>query len=773
VWLRLYTQFNLYLLKWLQVTEGAAWKRAVDTAVEEPISADARRLAETYTFALHSTRLLRVALAVVDSPVQAQALFDSLRSRRKHGAEHRASVRHASMECLLELWAGVIRLQDASEKEQDRYWRRLAGLFDSYRCLGTDGYYYTLPHLQPKPQMIESMQLLEFNKLASSGKHSSCAKEAAMEFWWVVTALSSALYFFYDMPRLGGWDLLSQLLANSPLVHGGESTAFSSGSLFGLAASDLHNQLGDAKADFLVEVIDRSSMLATMWPLSDASGKHTFANLNLLRDLTQVSLGKPARPSKGLVAELWRLVLDRPETLRNHATDEELAAVGKLPSTYPFCHKHDLKSWFRDNVGGARSLCGAVGWLIQNLVLRTQELDHSQPARNAVSCRDDFAKDFNKLDSSLQPWLRKEPIFLLDPACRARGLHTDAAAEPAPCRRPAEVRRCRSSWLLLSVLMQLAPARHKSVPGRAAVFDRIAKSLCFPNEVNTSWHYDDQLLHYDKQLRLSLVTVCACALEYLLARNEPVTCVAETLQKMLRLAVIETTCDKYESGLNVSTIPERKEAALKMKLQLLTPAEDANKLRDFKSQRLANARAVIRKVLDCMGAGLDAWLRACAVHIASSVSRESDGGSLIGAPSRCTCGGSCALGVGGSERHTERPSHPHTQRDHHKERERERASHTQRDHHIHTQRDYHIHTQRDHHIHTQTRAQAQAKAQTHTDRDIRSARLARRPDSHAPASAQPLWLGHACSQMCAARRRRRTSSLIESNPKSMSRPRAL
>ena len=69
VWLRLYTQLNLYLLKWLQVIEGAAWKRAVDTAVEEPISADARRLAETYTFTLHSTRLVRVALAVVDAPV--------------------------------------------------------------------------------------------------------------------------------------------------------------------------------------------------------------------------------------------------------------------------------------------------------------------------------------------------------------------------------------------------------------------------------------------------------------------------------------------------------------------------------------------------------------------------------------------------------------------------------------------------------------------------------------------------------------------------------
>ena len=538
------------------------------------------------------------------------------------------------MECVLELWAGVIRLQDASEKDQDRYWRRLADLFDSYRCLGTDGYYYTVPHLQPKPQMIESMPHLEFNKLASSGKHSTCAKEEAMEFWWVVAALSSALYFFYDLPRMGGWDLLSQLLANSPLVHGGESAAFSSGSLFGLAASDMLNHLGDPKDDFLVELIDRTSLLATMWPLSDATGKHTFANLNLLRDLTQVSLGKAARPSKGLVAELWRLALDRPETLRNHATDEELAAVGKLPSTYPFCHKHDLKSWFRENVGGSRSLCGAVGWLIQNLVLRTQELDHSLTARNAVSCRDAFAKDFNKLDSSLQPWLRKEPVWLLDPACRAKGLHTDAAPALAPCRRPAEVRRCRSSWLLVSVLMQLAPAQHKSVPGRAAVFDRIPKSLCFPNEVNASWRYDDQLILYDKQLRLSLVTVCSCALDYLLARKEPVTCVAETLQKMLKLAVSEAMCDKYDTGLNVSTIPERKEAAHKMKLDLLTPAEDANKLRHFKKLRLASAREVIKKVLDCMGPRLDMWLQDCAAHIASSVSRDSDAGLLIGTPSR-------------------------------------------------------------------------------------------------------------------------------------------
>lgn len=534
------------------------------------------------------------------------------------------------MECILELWAGIIRLQDATDKEEDKYWRRLSVIFESYRCLGTDGYYYTLPHLQQKPQMIESMPHLEFKKLASSGRNCTCSKEEALEFWWVVAALSSALYCLYDVPRLGGWDFLSQLLANSPLVHGGESQSFFNGSIFNLAASGPIHQLNDAKTDFLIELIDRCSLLATMWPMLDAVGKRTFANLNLLGDLSQVSMGKQTRPRKGLVSELWRLVTDRPETHRNHATDEELANVGRLPSNYPFCPIYDLKCWFRKNIGGSRSLCCAVGWLVQNLVLRTQHLDHSQTTCNPVSCKEDFAKDFNKLDSSLQMVLRKEAVLLLDPAYGAKGLNASEASSPAPCRRPSELRRCRSNWLLLSVLMQLAPSQHKSVPGHAAFFGRIAKSISIPRDVNAAWHYDDQLIDYDKQVRLSFIAVCACALDYLVRRKEQFTYVAEMLQKMLKLAVMETVCDKYDNGINVSTIPERKEAAQKMNLDALTPAEDASKQRNFKKMRLSCAQEVIRKVLDCMGLCLDSWLRECEKSIAGSVSRELDGGRLAG-----------------------------------------------------------------------------------------------------------------------------------------------
>jgi len=54
--------------------------------------------------------------------------------------------------------------------------------------------------------------------------------------------------------------------------------------------------------------------------------------------------------------------------LRYHATDEELARVGKMPSNYPFCSKSQVSCWLAENGGGGGSLlvwCSGVaysGW---------------------------------------------------------------------------------------------------------------------------------------------------------------------------------------------------------------------------------------------------------------------------------------------------------------------------------------------------------------------------------------------------------------------------
>jgi hypothetical protein len=88
----------------------------------------------------------------------------------------------------------------------------------------------------------------------------------------------------YNIPNAGGWDVLSQLLANSPLMPNQHpSPAYDCGTLF-----KLHDavRLEKAKADYLLELIDRCSALVTMWPYTDLDGKHSFGNLNLVREFS-------------------------------------------------------------------------------------------------------------------------------------------------------------------------------------------------------------------------------------------------------------------------------------------------------------------------------------------------------------------------------------------------------------------------------------------------------------------------------------------------------
>ena len=49
--------------------------------------------------------------------------------------------------------------------------------------------------------------------------------------------------------------------------------------------------LQTAQVEYVVELIDRCSLMATLWPWSDHQGKRAFANLNLVRDLSQLALG--------------------------------------------------------------------------------------------------------------------------------------------------------------------------------------------------------------------------------------------------------------------------------------------------------------------------------------------------------------------------------------------------------------------------------------------------------------------------------------------------
>ena len=603
-WLRLYTQFNFYLLQWLQVMEGPAWNSATSAAATRAAAEeDGIDLRQNYTFAQHSSRLLRVLLFVADK--YSSELFDCLRQRLGPMRENSANDdMHASIECLFELWAKMIRLQDAAERAETRFWQLLTLMFDEYRWSGSDGYYFTLPHLQPAaPTMTKSKENSDYYALlaSSTGCQTTCSKEEAMEFWWIVTALSTLLYHIYDIPHLGGWDLLSRLLANSPLMPRGGSMQFREGTIFKVT-----KDFEKMKSDYLIEIVDRCSLMATLWPYNDLNGRYSFANINLLRDLSMADAGK--KPCKGLISELWRLASTEEDDKRaqhQQASNEDLARIGNLPINYPFCSQNEAVSWIKDHGGGQRTLCGAVAWLIQNLVLRAQSLRHTEPQ----SCREEFAKDFGRLYSTLQQHhLFKVNPLRLDPAWRT------GSEEPAPCREYKELRIFRSNLLLMSVLMQLAPEQHKSVAGHAEIFQRIEATVCIPQNVNPNWHFNTGYIEKDREVRKAFITACLRNLECLAARNPPLPFmhVAETLQKMLKLAVLETAVEVYSSGNDVSTLAERKEATAQSDQGTnFISARDAEYQREFCKLRVKYAKDVIVFIMERMGNFTRKWLSDC------------------------------------------------------------------------------------------------------------------------------------------------------------------
>jgi len=90
----------------------------------------------------------------------------------------------------------------------------------------------------------------------------------------------------YRIPRVGGWDVLSQLLNASPLIHNQHpSPAFKSGDLFQLHGMQAVGRKEQAQLDYLLQLIDRCSVMVTLWPYIDQNGKHAFGSLNLVRHI--------------------------------------------------------------------------------------------------------------------------------------------------------------------------------------------------------------------------------------------------------------------------------------------------------------------------------------------------------------------------------------------------------------------------------------------------------------------------------------------------------
>jgi hypothetical protein len=127
----LYTQFNCYLLQWLQVMVGPAWQRAAEAS--ERGEEDARLLRQTYSFSLHSARLLRIVLFIVDSRDYSSDVAAGLFERLTKGRDLHAVGKQAGVECILELWSHIIRLQDGSNDEEGKYWPKLGQAFDHLR----------------------------------------------------------------------------------------------------------------------------------------------------------------------------------------------------------------------------------------------------------------------------------------------------------------------------------------------------------------------------------------------------------------------------------------------------------------------------------------------------------------------------------------------------------------------------------------------------------------------------------------------------------------
>lgn len=364
--------------------------------------------------------------------------------------------------------------------------------------------------------------------------------------------------------------------------------------------------------------------MATLWPQATTGvSSSTFGSGHLLHDLEKLASGTVLKSNKYFLSELWRLataIAENKQQTRQYASDEDLARVGKLPDNYPFCSQQEAVDWIKDNGGGHRTLCSAVTWLIQNLVLQTQtKIGERQ-----------FEKDFMRLDGSLRQlrFFETTPQLHLDPALGNE-------SETRSCSSHQQLRVCRSKWLLMSVMMQLAPEKH-----RDQIHGFLSKSMpVIPEKVNLNWHVIIELINMDKLLRISFITVCYRNLDYLAHGEHPLpfTFEAAALQKMLKLAVEEVSSEDfhYQQGLDVST----RDQTIRHKASLV-PAQGANanhlsaalQAKDqanFFTKRKASAREVIKLLLLKMGQFVRKWLGDCEIKIKKNKNVPSANGHLV------------------------------------------------------------------------------------------------------------------------------------------------
>ena len=165
----------------------------------------------------------------------------------------------------------------------------------------------------------------------------------------------------------------------------------------------------------------------------------------------------------------------------------------------------------------------------------------------------------------------------------------------------------------MSVMMQLAPETH-----RAATREFLNKSApVIPEQVNPNWHVNIDLINMDTLLQISFITVCYRNLECLARRQLSFTDVADTVQKMLKLAVLEVSSEDshYQQGLDVSTREQTLQHKASLPPAVQGAARQAEDQTSFFSKRKKRAREVIKLHLSKMGDFVRKWLGECEIKI--------------------------------------------------------------------------------------------------------------------------------------------------------------
>ena len=374
-WCKIYCIFFSFCLRWLK--EIDSW----EVLVNENISGmeDFGFLLNRYSFSKLVERLLRTFLYVLAEPSLGRRFENMIGARLKHGPHELLTGQYASIECILQLWSEVILFLD---EEPCGYWRKLQEIVNDHRIESKVASQFTLPHLRERPRASQCIKLLH---CLSSTDYKTCVREEAMEFWWLSLFHSMIVYYLFDVPRQPAWDFLSFLLSNSPLVGDMNDASYEDGSLFGVDLFHSHQ----CKGLYEAELIDRCSVCMTLWPFCDEEGRATFSNLKLIREINVQAYHINASSRRGLISELWRILnMEKGTDLsaRNyHASPGEFQYLGKLPNDYPF----DVQN----KTCRGSTVCSNLVCLIQNIVLRTQGLDH----KTAVACKNEYISGFVKM----------------------------------------------------------------------------------------------------------------------------------------------------------------------------------------------------------------------------------------------------------------------------------------------------------------------------------------------------------------------------------------